>query len=48
MIKTGQLPKKEYAVVIAPFPEYIIGIDVMRGMTLNLPEGRYQFAVRKI
>lgn len=45
-LKIGQLPKRHYSVVIVSIPEYVIRIGVLRGMTLTLPDGKYQFAVR--
>lgn len=44
-MKIGQFPKREYSVVIAPIKEYIIGIDIIKAMSLDLDDGRYQFAV---
>lgn len=39
-MKIGQFPKREYSVVIVPIKEYIIGIDILRGMSLNLEDGK--------
>ena len=44
----GQLPKRQYPVVITPVKEWIIGMDILRGMTLHLDHGKYQFGVRKV
>lgn len=32
--------------MIVPVPEYIIGIDILKGLTLNLPDGLYQFGMK--
>lgn len=45
MMKTGHLPRREYSIVVVPIPEYIIGIDILRGMSLALDDGNYHFAV---
>ncbi|XP_042663842.1 uncharacterized protein LOC122154884 [Tyto alba] len=45
-MKIGNLPKRLYSVMIVPIPEYIIGIDILKGLTLNLPDGQYQFGVK--
>lgn len=47
-MKTGYLPKREYQVMIVPIPEYITGIDILKGLTLNLDGGKYQFCVYMI
>ena len=31
----GRLPPREYKVSIAPIPEYILGIDILSGLTLQ-------------
>lgn len=31
-----------------PIPEYIIGMDILKGMTLQLEDGKYNFAVAKL
>lgn len=35
-LKIEQLPRRTYSVMTVPIPEYIIGFDIMAGMTLNL------------
>ncbi|XP_043944813.1 LOW QUALITY PROTEIN: uncharacterized protein LOC122816080 [Protopterus annectens] len=45
-MKIGQLPWKKYSVLIVPVPKYIIGIDILKVLTLNLSEGQYQFGVK--
>lgn len=47
-MKTGYLPKREYQVMIVPILEYITGIDILKGLTLNLDDGKYQFCVHMI
>lgn len=42
----GNLPRKEYSVVVVPIPEYIIGIDILRRMSWKLEDGVYCFAIR--
>lgn len=42
-MKLGNLPKGLYSVMIVPVPEYIIGIDILKGLTLNVPDGQYGF-----
>ena len=44
--KIEQLPRRNYSVMTVPIPEYIIGFDIVAGMTLNLEAGRYQFGVQ--
>ncbi|CAN2390354.1 RNA-mediated [Pristimantis euphronides] len=44
-LKIGNLPIRKYSVLVVPIPEYILGIDVLKGMTLHLQEGRYAFGV---
>lgn len=41
----GDLPCRGYSVAVVPIPEYIIGIDSFRGMSLKLRDGTY-FAIR--
>lgn len=36
-----RLPREEYTTVIVPIPEYIIGIDLLRGISLKLTHGSY-------
>lgn len=45
-MKICNLPKQTYSVMIVPIPECIIGIDILRGLTLYLPDGKYQFGTR--
>lgn len=45
-MKIGNLPKKDYKVVIVSVPENILGIDILKGMSLTLPDGNYHFAIR--
>lgn len=45
-LKIEQLPRRTYSVMTVPIPEYIIGFDIVAGMTLNLEAGRYQFGVQ--
>ena len=47
-MKISYLPKREYQVMIVPIPEDIIGIDILKGLTLNLDDGKYQFGVHMI
>nr|XP_033811836.1 uncharacterized protein LOC117365469 [Geotrypetes seraphini] len=42
-LKIGQLPIREYTVLITEIPEYIIGIDILKGLTLQLSDGIYSF-----
>ncbi|CAN2391911.1 RNA-mediated [Pristimantis euphronides] len=46
-LKIGNLPIRKYPVLVVPIPEYILGIDVLKGMTLHLQEGRYAFGVSR-
>lgn len=32
--------------MIVPIPEYIIGIDILKGITLQLSDGQYQFGIK--
>ncbi|XP_063315794.1 uncharacterized protein LOC134615238 [Pelobates fuscus] len=45
-LKIGQLPKKKYSVLIVPIPEYIIGIDILKGLTLHVGDGCYSFGTK--
>ena len=45
-MKTGNLPKLLYSVMIVPIPEYKINIDILRRLTLNLSDSQYQFGVK--
>ena len=38
----GRLPPREYKVSIAPVPEYILGIDILLGLTLQTTVRRVQ------
>ena len=35
------LPGQLYSVMFPPVSEYIIGIDILKGLTLNLSDGQY-------
>lgn len=48
IMSIGDLPRQEYSVVVVPIPEYIIGIDILRGMSLKLRDGTYHFAIRAL
>ena len=41
----GQLPKQTYLVMIVPIPEYVIGIAILKGLTLQLTDGQNQFGI---
>ncbi|KAG8579276.1 hypothetical protein GDO81_010789 [Engystomops pustulosus] len=43
----GNLPIRNYPVLVVPIPEYIIDIDILKGITLHLKEGKFAFGVRK-
>ncbi|XP_066433951.1 uncharacterized protein [Eleutherodactylus coqui] len=45
-LKIGDIPSQYYKVMIVPIPEYIIGIDILKGLTLQLLDGKYQFGVK--
>lgn len=45
-LKIGSLPLREYEVIITPVKEWIIGMDVLQGMTLHLNTGRFEFGTR--
>lgn len=45
-MKLCNLPRRTYSVMIVPIPDYIIGIDILKGLTLHLPDGKYQFGTR--
>uniref|UniRef100_A0A3P9HUH9 ribonuclease H n=1 Tax=Oryzias latipes TaxID=8090 RepID=A0A3P9HUH9_ORYLA len=45
-LKIGNMPIKQYSVIITPIKEWIIGMDVLAGMTLNLQQGKFMFGVR--
>lgn len=47
-MKIGYLPKREHQVMIVPIPEYIIGIDILKGLTLNLDARKCQLGVHMI
>lgn len=47
-IQIRQLPKQTYLVMIVPIPEYIIGIDILKGLTSQLTDGQYQFGIRSL
>ncbi|XP_026721833.1 uncharacterized protein LOC113489950 [Athene cunicularia] len=47
-MKIGNLPKRQYIVMIVPIPEYIIGIDILKGLILNLLDGHDQFGLTTI
>ncbi len=42
-LKIGHLPTREYEVLITPIKEWIIGMDILRGMTLHLDDGCFKF-----
>lgn len=44
----GRFPKSDYSEVLVPMKEYVIVIDILRGMSLNLEGGKYQFAGRAL
>lgn len=48
IMSIGDLPCREYSEVVVPTPEYIIGIDILRGMSLKLQDGTYHFAIRAL
>lgn len=37
----GRLPPKAYAVHISPIPEYIVGMDVLKGLTIATTQGKF-------
>uniref|UniRef100_A0A3B3TTT1 RNase H type-1 domain-containing protein n=1 Tax=Poecilia latipinna TaxID=48699 RepID=A0A3B3TTT1_9TELE len=44
-LKIGQLPIAEYTALVTPVKEWIIGMDVLAGMTLHLQQGKFEFGV---
>lgn len=38
----GWLPPQEYKVIIAPVPQYILGIDTLWGLTLQTTVGEFR------
>ena len=44
----GRLPPREYKVSIAPIPEYILGIDILSGLTLQTTVGEFRLRERCI
>ncbi|XP_033837872.1 uncharacterized protein LOC117384830 [Periophthalmus magnuspinnatus] len=42
-MKIGSLPMKEYTVLVTPVKEWIIGMDILAGMTLHLQQGKFVF-----
>ena len=44
----GHLPPREYRRSIAPIPEYILGIDILSGLTLQTTVGEFRLRERCI
>uniref|UniRef100_A0A3Q2YV57 RNase H type-1 domain-containing protein n=1 Tax=Hippocampus comes TaxID=109280 RepID=A0A3Q2YV57_HIPCM len=42
-LKIGKMPIRKFEVVVTPIPEWIIGMDILAGMTLYLEKGKFQF-----
>nr|XP_054595024.1 uncharacterized protein LOC129162849 [Nothobranchius furzeri] len=47
-LKIGNQPIRNYSVVVAPAKEWIIGMDILAGMTLHLKHGRFCFGINRI
>nr|XP_054593054.1 uncharacterized protein LOC129159926 [Nothobranchius furzeri] len=47
-LKIGNQPIRNYSVVVAPAREWIIGMDILAGMTLHLKHGRFCFGINRI
>lgn len=45
-MKIGNLQLQKSSVMIVPVPEYITGIDFLKNLTLELPDGQYQFGTK--
>lgn len=45
-MKIGNLPCQKYSVMTVPAPEYIIGIDILKDLTLELPDRQCQFGTK--
>lgn len=45
LLKIGQLPKRDDKMTV-PVPEYIIVIDILKGLKLARTDGIYQFGAR--
>ena len=44
-LKVGQLPKRDDKTTV-PIPEYVIDIDILKGLKLAWTDGIYQFGAR--
>lgn len=40
-LKIGQMPIRPYSVIVIPLKEWILGMDVLAGMTLYLKQGKF-------
>ncbi|XP_051944520.1 uncharacterized protein LOC127616755 [Hippocampus zosterae] len=42
-LKIGKMPIQKFEVVVTPIPEWIVGMNILAGMTLHLKMGKFQF-----
>lgn len=47
-LKIGSMPIKTYPVIITPVKEWILGMDILAGMTLYLQRGKFSFGIKKV
>lgn len=47
-LKIGTMPIRRYSVVVTRIKEWIIGMDILAGMTLHLTSGQFTFGIKRI
>lgn len=43
ILQTGEWPPRSFRIMIAQIQEYTIGMDILWGQTLELPDGLWDF-----
>lgn len=44
----GRLPPRTYKVYVSPVPEYILGVDVLHGLSLQTSVGEFRLRIRVV
>ena len=47
-LEIGWLSVQVYTVYMSPFPEYILGVDVLKGLVLRISVGEFHLQVRVV